>query len=119
MTPKSPSWNRRRFLGATIGGSTALALSPRLAPASVLGANDRIRIGVAGTGGRARYLMRLLKELPGCEMVAVSDVYEPRMLEAAEIAGPPRRSTPTTGASSTTRTSTPSSWAARTTGTSR
>jgi len=32
--------------------------------------------------------MRLLKDLPGCEMVAVSDVYEPRMLEAAEIAGP-------------------------------
>jgi predicted dehydrogenase len=31
--------------------------------------------------------MRLLKELPGCEMVAVSDAYEPRMLEAAEIAG--------------------------------
>ena len=31
--------------------------------------------------------MRLLKELPGCEMVAVSDVYEPRMLEAVEIAG--------------------------------
>jgi len=53
-----------------------------------LGANDRIRIGVAGTGGRARSLMRLLKELPGCELVAVSDVYEPRMLEAAEIAGP-------------------------------
>ena len=88
MTPKSPSWNRRRFLGATLGGGAALALSPRLAPASALGANDRIRVGVAGTGGRARALMRLLKELPGCEMVAVSDVYEPRMLEAAEIAGP-------------------------------
>ena len=88
MTPKSPSWNRRRFLGATVGGSAALALAPRRAAASAIGANDRIRIGVAGTGGRARYLMRLLKELPGCEMVAVSDVYEPRMLEAAEIAGP-------------------------------
>ena len=32
--------------------------------------------------------MRLLKELPGGEMVAVSDAYEPRMLEAVEIAGP-------------------------------
>ncbi|HSD28336.1 MAG TPA: Gfo/Idh/MocA family oxidoreductase [Vicinamibacteria bacterium] len=88
MTVKSPSWNRRRFLGATVGGGAALALSPRLPPASALGANDRIRIGVAGTGGRARHLMRLLKELLGCEIVAVSDVYEPRMVEAAEIAGP-------------------------------
>ncbi len=87
MTSSRSSWNRRRFLGTTIAGGAALALGPRLAPAQALGANDRIRIGVVGTGGRARYLMRLLKELPGCEMVAVSDVYEPRMLEAAEIAG--------------------------------
>jgi predicted dehydrogenase len=86
MTSNHP-WNRRRFLGTTLAGGAALAVGPRLAPAAALGANDRIRIGVVGTGGRARYLMRLLKELPGCELVAVSDVYEPRMLEAAEIAG--------------------------------
>lgn len=88
MPSNRSSWNRRRFLGTTIAGGAALALGPRLARASAVGANDRVRIGVVGTGGRARYLMRLLKELPGCEMVAVSDVYEPRMLEAAEIAGP-------------------------------
>ena len=79
------SWNRRRFLGTTIAGGAALALGPRLARAQVLGANDRVRIGVVGTGGRARYLMRLLKELPGSEVVAVSDAYEPRMIEAVEI----------------------------------
>ena len=44
-------------------------------------------IGVIGTGGRARGLMTLLKRLPGNEMVAVCDVYEPRVLQAAEIAG--------------------------------
>ena len=32
--------------------------------------------------------MSLLKKLPGNEMVAVCDVYEPRLLQAAEIAGP-------------------------------
>src|SRR6476619_1345201 len=31
--------------------------------------------------------MTLLKRLPGNEMVAVCDVYEPRVLQAAEIAG--------------------------------
>jgi predicted dehydrogenase len=84
----SSSWNRRRFLGGTIAGGAALALGPRLAGGQVRGANDRLRVGVVGTGGRARYLMRLLKEMPGVDLVAVSDAYEPRMLEAVEIAGP-------------------------------
>ena len=83
MTSSRSSWNRRRFLGTTIAGGATLALGPRLARPQALGANDRLRIGVVGTGGRARHLMRMLKELPGCEMVAVSDVYEPRLLEAA------------------------------------
>src|SRR5687767_10497456 len=78
---------RRRFLRSSLGAATALLGGWRVAPASVLGANDRIRIGVIGTGGRARSLMRHLKDLPGQEVVAVSDVYEPRMLEAAEITG--------------------------------
>ena len=77
---RRPSMNRRRFVATTLGSGAALALGPRMAPASALGANDRIRVGVIGTGGRARGLMRQLKDLPGCEIVAVCDVYEPRML---------------------------------------
>jgi predicted dehydrogenase len=86
MNDESRSWSRRRFLETTLVG-TAAALGPRLARAQAIGANDRIRVGVIGTGVRARHLMRMLKEQPGCSLVAVSDVYEPRMLEAAEIAG--------------------------------
>jgi predicted dehydrogenase len=74
---------RRTFLTAASG----LALGTRLAGASVQGANDRVRIGVIGTGGRARGLMNLVKKIAGAEMTAVCDVYEPRMLQAAEIAG--------------------------------
>ena len=76
---------RRRFLGTSLGATAAVLAGTRRAPASALGASDRIRVGVIGTGGRARGLMRQLKELPGQEIVAVSDVYEPRLLEAAEI----------------------------------
>ena len=54
----------------------------------MLGANDRIRIGLIGTGGRCQYLGTVLKNLPGTEIVAVSDVYEPRRLAAAEKMGP-------------------------------
>ena len=77
------SYTRRTFLAAASG----LVLAGRPAAASTQGANDRIRIGVIGTGGRARGLMNLLKKLPGNDMVAVCDVYEPRLLQAAEIAG--------------------------------
>jgi predicted dehydrogenase len=74
--------NRRTFFAA----ASALAVGSRLAGAGVQGANDRIRVGVIGTGGRARGLMTLLKRLPGNEIVAICDVYEPRVLQAAEIA---------------------------------
>lgn len=76
--------NRRTFFMAASG----LALGARSMAATAQGANNRIRIGVIGTGGRARGLMTQLKRLPGNEMVAVCDVYEPRVLQAAEIAGP-------------------------------
>src|SRR3982751_6776035 len=78
------SCTRRTFLTAASG----VMLGTRFAASSVQGANDRIRIGVIGTGGRARGLMGLLKKLPGNDMVALCDVYEPRLLQAAEIAGP-------------------------------
>jgi predicted dehydrogenase len=77
------SCTRRTFLASAPG----LMLGVRLAASSARGANDRIRIGVIGTGGRARGLMTLLKRLPGNDIVAVCDVYEPRLLQAAEIAG--------------------------------
>ena len=78
------SCTRRTFLTAASG----LAIGTRLAASSAQGANDRIRIGIIGTGGRARGLMNQLKTLAGAEMTAVCDVYEPRLLQATEIAGP-------------------------------
>ncbi len=48
----------------------------------ILGANDRIRIGAIGTGGRCQYLMSLLNQLGGNDILAVCDVYEPHRLES-------------------------------------
>src|SRR5262245_20792879 len=78
------SCTRRAFLTAASG----LVIGARLAASNAWGAADKVRIGVIGTGGRARSLMGLLKKLPGNEIVAVCDVYEPRILQAVEIAGP-------------------------------
>jgi predicted dehydrogenase len=76
--------NRREFV-------TTAATGTLLASQRVLGANDRIRIGLIGTGGRCMYLAQLLKTLPANEILATSDAYEPRRIEAAEKMGPPAR----------------------------
>jgi predicted dehydrogenase len=53
----------------------------------ILGANDRIRIGVIGTGGRGQYLMKELKKIGGVDFPAVCDIYDVRRAESAAIAG--------------------------------
>jgi hypothetical protein len=80
---KAPGFGRRAFVGGA-GAAAMTALSYR----RVLGANDRIRLGVIGTGMRAQSLMKRLKELPGNEQIALCDVYEPRLLEGVAIVGP-------------------------------
>ncbi len=67
--------NRRTFV-----------MSTALAQTRILGANDRIRVGHIGTGGRGRYLLGQFKEI-GAEPVAVCDVYEPNLAAGLQIAG--------------------------------
>jgi predicted dehydrogenase len=67
---------------------TTTAAGMLLASRRALGANDRIRVGLVGTGGRCMYLAELLKSLPGNEIVAACDVYEPHRLEAVDKMGP-------------------------------
>jgi predicted dehydrogenase len=70
------SHNRRRFVSRAI--ATAVSAS------RVFGANETIRVGAIGTGGRCQYLLGLLNKIGGNEIVAVCDVYEPRRLQAKE-----------------------------------
>ncbi len=62
--------NRRSFVVA--GGLTALAST------KVLGANDTLRIGVIGAGGRMNTLLNSAAKAGPVQIVAVSDVYAPR-----------------------------------------
>jgi predicted dehydrogenase len=61
--------NRRSFLIAS--GLTALAST------RVLGANDKLRVGVIGAGGRMRALLDAADKAGSYEIAAVSDVYGP------------------------------------------
>jgi predicted dehydrogenase len=80
--------SRRKFLKDTAAGAASAAVLGGLMPARVLGANDRIRVGVLGSGGRAQYVMGLFKKFPAIQFVAVCDVYGPHREEALKIAGP-------------------------------
>jgi predicted dehydrogenase len=71
--------DRRQFIRAAAAASL---------PSRILGANERIRVGVIGTGGRGRLLMRLINQCPNVEMAAVCDVYEPRRKQAKEKDAP-------------------------------
>ena len=55
--------------------------------AGVLGANDRIRIGIIGAGGRGQYLTGFLQQLAGVEIAAVCDVYETNARAVRQQAG--------------------------------
>ena len=72
--------DRRNFLKAT----SIAALSQ----SRVLGANERIRIAGLGIGGRGRYLLGLTKQIPNTEIVALCDVYQPRLSEVHEKLAP-------------------------------
>ena len=61
--------NRRSFLVAT--GLTALAAG------KAMGANDTIRLGAIGCGGRMRNILDSADKNGGFELVAGCDVYEP------------------------------------------
>jgi len=80
--------SRREFLQNSAVAGAGAAVLGGLAPARVLGANDRIRVGVLGTGERAQYVMSLAKRVPDAQIVAVCDVYEPHRAAALDIAGP-------------------------------
>ena len=80
---------RREFLRRSAAAAALLSL-PHLVPHHVLaapgqpGANERLKIGFIGLGGRARWI--LTKEaLPGADVVAVADCDLPRCDAAAQL----------------------------------
>ncbi|MEJ7614284.1 MAG: Gfo/Idh/MocA family oxidoreductase [Candidatus Fervidibacter sacchari] len=86
--------NRRKFLG-TLSASTASALMWRKSKTyslaggpGIVGANERIGIGLIGCGGRGTHLARVVTELRDrgekVDVVAVCDIYRPRLERAAK-----------------------------------
>ena len=66
---------RRDFIKQAAIGTAAFMLYP---PARVLGANDRVRVGMIGVGGRGSELLKQIVAVPNVELVAMADIYTRR-----------------------------------------
>ena len=99
--PTAADTSRRDFLrhaagtaGLALAAAAARAPAPAVSPRTeasrgrVPGANDRLRLGVIGTGGRGRDVMGAFLRQPGVEVVALSDVWDVAANEARGKAGP-------------------------------
>jgi predicted dehydrogenase len=73
---------RRDFIKKAAAGAAAFLAYPT---ASVLGANDRVRLAMIGVGSRGQELLKQTLELPNAQVVAVADVYTRRFDEARKI----------------------------------
>jgi len=80
--------NRRIFIHQLGGGAAALAGSSVFPPARVLGANDRIRFGLIGAGGRGMDIFKAALHAQNTQAVAVADVYSRRLDEVKRIVPP-------------------------------
>ncbi len=79
---------RRKFLGKTAGlGLGALAAPAVFSRASqVLGANDKVLMGIIGSGGRGRNVMKTHQGL-GAEFTGVCDIFKKNLYEGLKQAG--------------------------------
>ena len=72
--------HRRHFLSAT-------AALTALSAGRVLGANERVNVGLIGCGTRGMYVARAMRPAPETAFTAVCDVYETNARRAKEWAG--------------------------------
>src|SRR6202158_5032085 len=74
---------RRDFIKQTGLATAAFMVYP---PCGVVGANDRVRVGMIGVGGRGQELLKQVLEVPNAQLVAIADVYTRRHNEAKHMA---------------------------------
>ncbi len=78
---------RRKFLGTLAGATATLAVGSPYAAGAQQSPAETVNLGLIGCGGRGRALLREFQHVPGARIIAVCDVYEPRMLSAQKAAG--------------------------------
>ena len=74
---------RRHFLKQAASGMAVALAYPS---SRVLGANDRVRVGMIGVGARGQELLKQVLEVHDAELVAIADIYSRRCEEAKSLA---------------------------------
>jgi predicted dehydrogenase len=72
--------SRRTFFAGAATAAGAL---------SVAGANERVRLGLIGSGGRGQHLVHMAQQAGGAEFVAICDAWDQRMNDATKVIGSP------------------------------
>lgn len=83
----SASPTRRHLLQAAAGSPLAAGANAQSSPRRVLGANDRIRLGLIGCGGMGNADLRAFSNVPGVEFAGLCDVDQNRLRETASKSG--------------------------------
>ncbi len=79
------TFERRDFLKQAAASTTLGALGLTLPTARILGANDRVRLGIIGPGARGQELMREFVKAPNIEFVALADAYTGRTEQVKKL----------------------------------
>src|SRR6202171_529645 len=74
---------RRDFIKRSALGTAAMLVYPS---SRVLGANDRVRVGMIGVGGRGQELLKQVLGTPNAQLVAIADIYTRSRDEAKRMA---------------------------------
>jgi predicted dehydrogenase len=74
---------RREFIQKTGAAAAAFLAYPS---SQVLGANDRIRVGMIGVGARGQDLLKQVLDVPNAQLIAVADIYSRSRGEAQRLA---------------------------------
>ncbi len=90
MTPIHPSQGsgdltRRQFLASAGAATFTLGLAPSI----LVGAEEKIKLGLIGCGGRGTWIAELFKKHGGFEVVAVADYFEDKVAAAGTKLGVP------------------------------
>jgi len=70
---------RRTFLKQIAGGTGVVVSQALLSPQKILGANNRVRLGLIGAGDRGTEIFKVALRCPNTEAVAAADVYRHRL----------------------------------------
>lgn len=74
--------SRREFLRQSAVAAAAASLSAFVARANQ---QEKVKVGVIGTGAQGQNLLRQLLSMPAAEVVAVCDIYTPNRIRAQEL----------------------------------